>query len=43
VGAEVLADLALEGNFVVEANRLKSWAMATFQRRSLGKLWATRP
>jgi len=30
VGAEVLADLALKGNFVVEAHRLCSWAMATF-------------
>jgi hypothetical protein len=29
VGAEVLADLALKSNFVVEAHRLSSCAMAT--------------
>jgi hypothetical protein len=30
MGAEVLADLALEGDLVVEAHRLNSCRMATF-------------
>jgi hypothetical protein len=30
MGAEVLADLALEGDLVVEAHRLSSWGRATF-------------
>ena len=43
VGAEVLADLALKGNFVMEAHRLSSWAMATFQRGSLGRQGIANP
>jgi hypothetical protein len=43
VAAKVLADLLLKSNFVVEAHRLSSWAMATIQRGSLGRQGIANP